>query len=235
MRSMHLASRAVGAVALGMALWCTSPAAEETGMSSEWLFQREMKRAETGDIEAQAQVGRLLEEGRGTPADPKEAARWYRLAAEQRSKAGAFGLAMLYHTGNGVEQNFEATMNLLRPLAEDGDALAQTLVGIMTFRGEGVEADPIIAYAWFATAAATGLNEPAAKMALETAAKSMTADQLQAARELAKQYWADYILTPRATQAAAERRSRSELDDELRAIQAEGDRRRACATCARGE
>ena len=123
-------------------------------------------------------------------------------------------------------------MKLLRPLAEDGLALAQTAVGIMTFRGEGVEPDPIVAYAWLTTAA--GLRETAAKMAVETVAKSMTAEQLHAAQALAKEYWSDYVLTPRATHGTAEQGSRSELDDELRAIQAEGDRRRARANASGG-
>ena len=224
MNAIGVANKVVGAVALVVALGGSNPGAAENLTYNEWRFQREIERAQTGDVDAQARVGLLLQEGQGTPADPEEAARWYRLAAEQGSKAATFGLAMLYHSGNGVEQNFEEAMKLLRPVAEDGLALAQALVGIMTFRGEGVEADPIVAYAWLATAARLGERE--AEMSAKTVAESMTAEQLHAARGLAKQYWSDYVLRSRAKDQAAERRSRSELDEELRRIQAEGDRRR---------
>ena len=83
-------------------------------MSSEWLFQREMKRAETGDIEAQAQVGMLLEEGRGTPADPEEAARWYRRAAEQGSKGAIFGLAIQLFAPDERERRLQGLLDAVR-------------------------------------------------------------------------------------------------------------------------
>src|SRR5262245_21867940 len=37
--------------------------------------------AEDGDPDAQYLIGLVLDEGRGVPADPAEAARWYRRAA----------------------------------------------------------------------------------------------------------------------------------------------------------
>lgn len=46
-----------------------------------------------------------------------------------------------------------------RPIAEQGDARAQSNLEIMYARGEGVPEDLIRAYAWFSLAAATG-NEP---------------------------------------------------------------------------
>ena len=60
---MGFANNPVGAVALMVALGCSGPAAEENPTANEWLFQREMKRAQAGDIEAQARIGLFLEEG----------------------------------------------------------------------------------------------------------------------------------------------------------------------------
>ena len=44
-----------------------------------------------------------------------------------------------------------------RPLAEQGDAEAQNLLGIMYFNGEGVEQDNVEAVRWYRLAAEQGL------------------------------------------------------------------------------
>ena len=44
----------------------------------------------------------MYEAGRGVPQDDAEAARWYRLAAEQGSGAAQFNLGLMYVNGRGV-------------------------------------------------------------------------------------------------------------------------------------
>lgn len=58
-----------------------------------------------GDAQAQADLGQLLEKGRGTAVDPKEAAEWYRKAADQGNQDGQHRLGALYAQGLGVTRD----------------------------------------------------------------------------------------------------------------------------------
>ncbi len=53
--------------------------------------------AEAGDAEAQWRLGRMFELGLGVPQDLREAASWYRRAAEKNQPDAAFHLGALYH------------------------------------------------------------------------------------------------------------------------------------------
>ncbi len=44
--------------------------------------------------------------GRGVPQDDVEAARWYRLAAEQGNARAQFNLGSMYEKGEGVPQDY---------------------------------------------------------------------------------------------------------------------------------
>lgn len=69
-----------------------------------------------------------------------------------------------------------------RPAAERGDAEAEFDLGIMYYKGVGVSADPVEAYAWFARAAGNG-NELAGRM-LTALSAELSRDQLAQARRL---------------------------------------------------
>lgn len=62
-------------------------------------------RALRGDAQAQADMGQLLEKGRGTKPDAAEAAEWYRKAAAQGNQDGQHRLGMLYAQGVGVPRD----------------------------------------------------------------------------------------------------------------------------------
>lgn len=67
--------------------------------------------AESGNAEAEFRVGVMYEQGQGIPAAPKEAANWYRKAADQAYAQAQYALGMLYANGNGVRQdNVQAYM-----------------------------------------------------------------------------------------------------------------------------
>ena len=55
-----------------------------------------------------------------------------------------------------TDGDFAKAMKQLTPLAEDGDALAQTYVGLMYERGEGVDQDLSAALKWLLRAAQSG-------------------------------------------------------------------------------
>lgn len=52
--------------------------------------------------------------------------------------------------------NYESALKLLRPLAENGDARAQSTLGLLYYRGRGVQKDDAEALKWFRLAADRG-------------------------------------------------------------------------------
>ena len=64
------------------------------------------ERAAKGDPEAQFNLGKMYEAGRGSyKKDYAEAARWYRAAAEQGDAFAQASLGILYRFGKGVPQD----------------------------------------------------------------------------------------------------------------------------------
>ena len=113
----------------------------------------------------------------GVPEDHVEAARWYRMAAEQGDVQAQFNLAEMYSTGEGVPEDdaeaarwyrmaaeqgeIHAQFNLgsshsvaeilrwYRMAAEQCDAQAQFNLGAMYDEGEGVAKDDVEAARWY--------------------------------------------------------------------------------------
>ncbi len=67
------------------------------------LFELRLKRAGEGEISAQASVGAFFRSGYGTDKDLKEALKWLRSAFQGNDAFGAFQLAEMYDSGEGVE------------------------------------------------------------------------------------------------------------------------------------
>ena len=63
---------------------------------------RYRKAAETGDANAQYNLGMMYSKGQGVPQDFKEAVAWYRKAAEQGDAAAQNNLGDMYIKGQGV-------------------------------------------------------------------------------------------------------------------------------------
>lgn len=98
--------------------------------------------------------------GKGLAADSqndhKEAAKWYRLAAEQGHAGAQFMLAGMYDHGRGVPQDHKEAAKWLRLAAEQGDADAQFNLGVMYFNGEGIAQDFKAAVKWYLLAVQQG-------------------------------------------------------------------------------
>lgn len=73
-----------------------------------------MPSAESGDAEAQANVGEIFERGLGGEANYQAALIWYQKAAEQGNKRAQFNLGTLYEQGLGVDKDMAAAMNWYR-------------------------------------------------------------------------------------------------------------------------
>ncbi len=71
----------------------------------ETVWAEWMPLAEAGDAEAQAAIAGLYLSGEGTRRWPKEAARWFHLAAGQGDPVAQLNLGALYRDGLGVKQD----------------------------------------------------------------------------------------------------------------------------------
>ena len=81
-------------------------------------------RALAGDAEAQYYVGEIFERGLGVPPDYREAATWYRKAADQGHARAGVNLAHLYEKGLGVERDVLEALKLYRAAAGLTGAIA---------------------------------------------------------------------------------------------------------------
>jgi hypothetical protein len=70
--------------------------------------------AQSGDAEAQANVGEIYERGLGVPPDYLKAVEWYQKAADKGLSRALFNLGTLYEQGLGVEQDTLKALNLYR-------------------------------------------------------------------------------------------------------------------------
>ena len=80
--------------------------------------------------------------------------------------------------------DYVPAIRLFRPLAEQGNAKAQNVLGVMFRKGEGVPKNPVRAHIWFSFAAARG--DATAKAELRDMSRTMTAQEISQAEAMAK-------------------------------------------------
>ena len=73
-----------------------------------------MPEAESGNAEAQSNVGEIFERGLGGQPNYAAALIWYQKAAEQGNKKAQFNLGTLYEQGLGVEKDMVAALDWYR-------------------------------------------------------------------------------------------------------------------------
>jgi TPR repeat protein len=119
-----------------------------------------LAKANAGDAASQVQVGDGYAAGRGllrnmkqVAEDYRQAAGWYRKAAEQGSVAGELRLAALYRDGSGVARDMAQAAEWYRKAAEQGDVGAQATLGVLYSMGQGVPHSDVEAYYWLDLAA----------------------------------------------------------------------------------
>jgi hypothetical protein len=112
--------------------------------------------AQSGDANAQYNLGVMYEYGQGVPQDYAQAAYWYRKAAEQGDAVAQNCLGLLYEYGLGVPQDYAQALSWFRKAAAQGDAGAQFWLGFMYDSGQGVPQDYAQAAYWYRKAADQG-------------------------------------------------------------------------------
>jgi len=106
------------------------------------------------------------------------------LAAQILGGAGAVagpwedGMAA-YNRGDYVP-----AMQVFRAMAHQGNVKAQSVLGVMYRRGQGVSRSPVRAFLWFSRAAARG--DARAKTELREVSQTLTPEELSQARQMAQ-------------------------------------------------
>lgn len=98
----------------------------------------------------------MYAKGDKVPKDVAEAAKWFRMAAEQGHAAAQNNLGWMYASGNGVAKDDVEAVRWYQLAAEKGHASAQTNLGWMYDEGHGVPQDRAEALKWYRLAAAQG-------------------------------------------------------------------------------
>jgi TPR repeat protein len=80
--------------------------------------------------------------------------------------------------------DYVPAIKVFRAMAAHGDAKAQSLLGVMYRRGEGVTRNSLHAFLWLTRAAARG--DAKAKTELREVTQTMTPEELSQAREMAQ-------------------------------------------------
>ncbi|MGB7548811.1 MAG: tetratricopeptide repeat protein [Terracidiphilus sp.] len=149
-----------------------------------------LAKANAGDAAAEVLVGEKYAQGSGVAQDSKQAAAWYRKAAEQGNIAGEIHLAALYRDGGkGFPRDRTQAAAWYRKAAEQGDAGAQGTLGLLCSMGLGVAQSDVEAYYWLDLAASVkGPNQAQYAANRQNIGTRITADELAAVQERVAQW-----------------------------------------------
>jgi len=111
-----------------------------------------VKRAQSGEADAQLELGRAYEDGKGFPQDDDSAMIWIRKAAEQGNAKAQSSLGAMYAVGRGVAKDNVEAVRWYKKAAKQGLPEGMYNVSISYFNGEGVTADLNLSYAWMLAA-----------------------------------------------------------------------------------
>lgn len=128
-------------------------------------------------------ANRVYDEG-----DYEKAAKLYSPLAKDGNAEAQYILGMMYRAGRGVPHDYKEARKWYLLAAEQGHPLAQFYLGWMYAGGKGVPKDYIQAHVWINIAIANSSGEARKEFIVDrdSLAKSMTADQIAKAQELAK-------------------------------------------------
>lgn len=117
---------------------------------SKWYRRKidcNMKLAKDGDADAQYAIASVYHLGTREVKDAKEAAKWYKKAAEQGHRLSQLALAECYHNGEGVKKDMKKAVNWYKKGLDGRDirdwgyfeAEAAYHLGVCYYEGLGVE------------------------------------------------------------------------------------------------
>ena len=147
---------AVASAGTAHADFVTGEAAYKAGNYNDAYLQL-LGPGHAGDPRAQYLLGQLSDSGLGPIAlDPREAVRWYRLAAERKYPEAQYALARAYALGRGVSQDKAQSLNWLKSAAGLDFEPAMLDLAELFDSGRGIDQDPMKATALIERAANLG-------------------------------------------------------------------------------
>jgi hypothetical protein len=169
------------------ALALATAAAQTVGIDASLLAK-----ANAGDPAAEVLVGESYAAGKGLVPDLKQAATWYRKAADQANIAGELHLAALYRDGSkSFPRDSVQAAAWYRKAAEQGDAGAQGTLGTLYSFGQGVAQNYVEAYYWLDLAAhVKGPKQEQYAANRQLIGQKITADELETVQERVAQWLA---------------------------------------------
>ncbi len=115
------------------------------------------------------------------------------MAADQGHAEAQTYLGAMYHSGQGVPQDFAEAVKWSRKAANQGWARAQALLGAMYAQGEGVPQDYVLAHKWLNLSATQGgMTSDTAVKTRDIVASKMTPEQIGEAQRLAREWMAAF-------------------------------------------
>ena len=122
--------------------------------------------------------------------DREEAARWYRIAAEQGHPDAQALIGVMHYSGQGVPQYYKEAARWYAQAAGQGNAFAQSILGLMYKMGQGVPQSYAEAHIWLSLAAscAKGEDQNQFANARKCVAARMTPQQIEEAQRLAREW-----------------------------------------------
>lgn len=150
-----------------VALFLVAPKSDVHAQINTSMIDSYERRAASGDIDAQNQLGIWYQSGVTTwdefikvsgrlGPDFVKAAFWYKKAAEQGHSDSALRLAQMYREGSGVPRNYSKALQWHREAAESGNPEAQFTLGELYEKGISVRQDFRQAARWYSAAADYG-------------------------------------------------------------------------------
>ena len=109
--------------------------------------------AETGDVEAQLELARMLQLGVGAPQDTAQSMAWIRKSAEGGYAPAQSAMGLAYTVGGKVPIDRVQGEYWLRKGVAQGDALAQTILALEFIDGASPPEEQALAIQWLKKAA----------------------------------------------------------------------------------
>jgi S1-C subfamily serine protease len=104
-------------------------------------------------------VGQNLQNGRGGPANPAQAAKFLTRAAELGDASAQNAMGELYQSGRGVPKDFEMAARYFAQAAQQANDEAAKNIGLAFAKGQGVERNKTKAYFWLSIASLGTLSQ----------------------------------------------------------------------------
>jgi TPR repeat protein len=120
--------------------------------------------AESGDAQAQFELGRAYEDGKGVAQDDEQAVQLFRKSADQGNAQAQNALGVMYALGRGVQRDKEEAVRWYKKAAKQGLAEGIYNVAISYYNGEGVEENIALACTWMMVAQRRGDAQAAEAM-----------------------------------------------------------------------